>query len=195
MIFCGHKHIIIPPVQQVLPPVQPVPTQNQGVQVEPVVANGENLLNMPCTDDTHTPMLMAFSNELDIFLLQTLKDQIWNLEYIDLSLLLRQHFNFPNENQNCIAVDNGRLVLQSVNKPAKKHIENMSMWTDAFINYAKVLITKHPLLAGDLFMYMAIIRGAISDATFDRVYMYDQQFRLRMSLNPRNSWSHIDGTL
>jgi hypothetical protein len=195
MIFCGHKHRIIPPVQQVLPPVQPVPTQNQGVQAEPVVANGENLLNMPCTNDTHTPMLMAFSNELDIVLLQTLKDQIWNLEYIDLSLLLRQHFNFPNENQNCIAVDNGRLVLQSVNKPAKKHIENISMWTDAFINYAKVLITKHPLLAGDLFMYMAIIRCAISDATFDRVYMYDQQFRLRMSLNPTNSWSQIDGTL
>jgi hypothetical protein len=81
---------VIPPVQQVLPPVQPVPTQNQGVQVEPVVANGENLLNMPCTNDTHTPMLMAFSNELDIFLPQTLKDRIWNLEYIDLSLLLRQ---------------------------------------------------------------------------------------------------------
>jgi hypothetical protein len=52
---------VIPPVQQALPPVQPVPTQNQGVQAEPVVANGENLLNMPCTNDTHTPMLMAFS--------------------------------------------------------------------------------------------------------------------------------------
>jgi hypothetical protein len=25
--------------------------------------------------------------------------------------------------------------------------------------------------------------------------MYDQQFRLRMSLNPTNSWSQIDGTL
>jgi hypothetical protein len=109
---------VIPPVQQVL---QPVSTQNQGVQAEPVVANGENLLNMPCTNDTHTPMLMAFSNELDIVLPQTLKDKIWNLEYIDLSLLLRQNFNFPNENQNCIAADNGRLVLQSVNKPAKTH--------------------------------------------------------------------------
>jgi len=44
---------VIPPVQQVL---QPVPTQNQGVQAEPVVTNGENLLNMPCTNDAHTPM-------------------------------------------------------------------------------------------------------------------------------------------
>jgi hypothetical protein len=65
----------------------------------------------------------------------------------------------------------------------------------AHLDFGKVLITKHPLLSGDLFMYMAIIRGAISDATFDRVYMYDQQFRLRMSLNPTNSWSQIDGTL
>jgi hypothetical protein len=45
---------VIPPVQQVLPPVQPVPTQNQGVQAEPVVANGENLLNMPCTISVYT---------------------------------------------------------------------------------------------------------------------------------------------
>jgi hypothetical protein len=47
---------VIPPVQQAMPPVQLVPTQNQGVQAEPVVANGENLLNMPCTNDTHTPI-------------------------------------------------------------------------------------------------------------------------------------------
>jgi hypothetical protein len=67
-------------------------------------------------------MLMAFSNELDIFLPQTLKDKMWNLEYIDLSLLLRQNVYFPNENQNCIAVDNGRLVLQSVNNSFEKAI-------------------------------------------------------------------------
>ena len=42
--------------------------QTQGVQAEPVVANGENLLNMPCTNDTHTPMLTAFSNELDSYI-------------------------------------------------------------------------------------------------------------------------------
>jgi hypothetical protein len=102
----------------------------------------------------------------------------------------------PTQNQGVQAepvVANGRLILQPVKKPAKKHIENISMWTDAFINYAKVLITKHLLLAKNLFMYMAIIRGAISDATFDRVYMYDQKFRLE--LNPTNSWSQIDGTL
>ena len=42
---------------------------------------------------------------------------------------------------------------------------------------------------------MSIIRGALADATFDRVYMYDQQFRLRKSLNPTRPWSQVDGVL
>ena len=33
------------------------------------------------------------------------------------------------------------------------------------------------------------------DATFDRVCMYDQQFRLRKSLNPTRPWSQVDGVL
>ena len=197
---------VIPPVQPpmlqvnqpaVLPcQVAPPQMQIQGAQADPPVAiqNGEQLLNITCNDN-NAPMLMAFSNELDIFIPQTLKDKIWAFEYTDLSLLLRQNFNIPNENQNCISINDGRLVVQSVNKPVKKNIENISMWTDAFINYVKILIMKHPLLSGDLLMYMAIIRGAISDAPFDRVYMYDQQFRLRMAINPNNSWSNIDGTL
>lgn len=35
----------------------------------------------------------------------------------------------------------------------------------------------------------------MSDATFDRVYMYDQQVRLRKSLNPTRPWSQVDGVL
>ena len=142
------------------------------------------------------PLMVPFTNELDIFISQSVKEKIWNMEYIDLSLLLRQNFNMPNETQNCIAVENGKLIVQSVNKTVKiKRIDNIEMWTDAFLNYAKVLTEKHSLLAGDLFMYMSIIRGALSDATFDRVYTYDQQFRLRVSLNPTRSWAQIDGVL
>ena len=35
--------------------------------------------------------------------------------------------------QNCISVDNGRLIIQQMNKVVKaKHIENIDSWTDAF---------------------------------------------------------------
>jgi len=43
----------------------------------------------------------------------------------------------------------------------------------------KILVENHTTMASKLFTYMSIIRGALEDATFDRVYMYDQQFRLR----------------
>ena len=64
-----------------------------------------------------------------------------------------------------------------------------------FLNYAKILVEKHTTMASELFTYMSIIRGALADATLDRVYMYNQQFRLRKSLNPSRPWSQVDGVL
>ena len=42
---------------------------------------------------------------------------------------------------------------------------------------------------------MILIRGAVSDALFERVYNYDKQFRLRIAQNSIRSWSQIDGNL
>jgi hypothetical protein len=36
---------------------------------------------------------------------------------------------------------------------------------------------------------LGTVKLALADATFDRVYMYDQQFRLRKALNPTRPWS------
>jgi hypothetical protein len=64
--------------------------------------------------------------------------------YIDLAIILRNYFTDPYEMQNCISVDNGRLVIQQMNKVVKaKHIENIDSWTDAFLNYAKILVENH----------------------------------------------------
>jgi hypothetical protein len=82
------------------------------------------------------------------------------MNYIDLAILLRNNFTVPNEMQNCISVDNGRLIIQQMNKVVKaKHIENIDSWTDAFLNYAKILVEKHTIMASELFTYMSIIRG------------------------------------
>ncbi|VDI42630.1 Hypothetical predicted protein [Mytilus galloprovincialis] len=87
-------------------------------------------------------------------------------------------------------------MLVISNKPSKVNtINNIELWTEAFANFSKILLQKHASLAQDLFTYMSIIRDAISDAPFDRVYQYDRQFRLRVSLNHSKSWSEIDGFL
>ena len=51
------------------------------------------------------------------------------------------------------------------------------------------------MLATDLISCMILIRGAVSDALFERVYNYDKQFRLRIAQNPIRSWSQIDDNL
>ena len=58
---------------------------------------------------------MPFSNELDIFVSQNTKEKNWNMGYIDLAILFRNNFTVPKEMQNCIRVDNGRLVIQQMN--------------------------------------------------------------------------------
>jgi hypothetical protein len=42
---------------------------------------------------------------------------------------------------------------------------------------------------------MSIIRNAVPDVPFVKMYKYDQQFRLRMARDHRRSWSTIDGQL
>jgi hypothetical protein len=58
------------------------------------------------------------------------------------------------------------------------------------MNYAKILVEKHTTMSSEWFTYMSI-RGALADASFDRVYISDQQFRVRKSLNPTRPWSQV----
>ena len=55
------------------------------------------------------------------------------------------------------------------------------------------MIDRHTLLAGDLLSYMSIIMGSVVDPPFNRVYQYDQQFRLRIADIQTRTWSQIDG--
>ena len=55
------------------------------------------------------------------------------------------------------------------------------------------MIDIHPLVGGDLLSYMSIIRGAVVDPPFNRVYQYNQQFRLRIAESQTRTWSQIDG--
>ena len=190
----------VPVVQRQEPVPVPVATCNIAVQADNNVINGEDFLS----DNTHIannisndPLIVPMNNEIDLFVNQSMKEKIWGLQYVNLALLLHQNFDVPNEPKvNGLTVLNGNVVVNSENRNLKiKHIENINAWTDAFCNFSKIVIQRHPMLASDLFSYMALIRGAVSDASFERVYQYDQQFRLRVAQNPTRSWSQIDGNL
>jgi hypothetical protein len=81
----ANKH---PALQQIKPHAQAPHKQMKSAGVQAVI-NGEdrNVNNVFNTN----PMLFTCNNETDIFISKYTKDKIWNLEYTDLSLLLRQN--------------------------------------------------------------------------------------------------------
>lgn len=184
-------------------PVVPPAVMNPVPVVEPVQRQGNNVA-LPLSNyietvqaiNSNEPLLVpGFSNETDIFVPQNVKEKVWNFEFVDLAQFLRQNFesNMDNRPSN-IEVMNGKLVLQQREKKIKS-IDNLSTWTNAFLNYMSVLIENHPNKAGELIRYMTIIRNVADEIPSSRWIMYDQQFRLRVSRNPSRVWSSIDGEL
>ena len=114
---------------------------------------------------------------------------------MDLALFLRQHFESNVGQKPCSLEElDGKLVLQeSVNNI--KVIDNINLWTDAFLNFTMVLIENHPSKITELLRYIYIIRNIAEEIPSSRWLLYDQQFRLRVSRNPTKSWASIDGEL
>lgn len=113
-----------------------------------------------------------------------------------MALLLYQNFvSQINKPESVIRYDNqlGAFVVQSNKNSKAKGIQNISTWTDAFINYMKIFLQTFPNLEIELLTYMSIIRE--TNDPFEKIYRYDQQFRLRMANNPNRSWACIDGIL
>jgi hypothetical protein len=169
------------------PPKQMRTTSVQASNGEDIIDNYLNIAN---------PILMPCSNETDILVSQQTKDKIWNFEYTDFAQLIKQNGQYYNniEQKQNIILENGKLVIS--NRSSKlKSVDNIDLWTQSFTNFSKILIQKHPLLASDLLTYMSIIRGAVADTPFERIYQYDRQFRLCLAQNHIKSWAQMDGFL
>ena len=159
----------LPEPEVTLPPNAPPHTNTIGVRADNNVINGEDFISENTPLMNNDPLVVPLCNETDLFISQSLKENIWGLQYINLALLLHQNFDVPSEpKMNSLTVLNGNVVINTENKNFKvKHIENIESWTDAFYNFAKVALQRHPMLATDLISYMILIRGAVSDALLD----------------------------
>ena len=83
--------------------MQPPPKQMKSSGVQSVInGEGRNVNNIYNTD----PMLITCDNTTDIFISKSTKDTMWNLEYTDLSLLLRHHFNCQSVRHNFLSITN-----------------------------------------------------------------------------------------
>jgi hypothetical protein len=174
-------------------PQAPVPLQQAPVCLPQAPLAPAHMNNGEINDN---PNLIPSQSECDGYISQNLKEKIWNREYIDLALLLYQNVISQVDNpENVVGYNNesGSLVVQPNKQSKVKSIQNIEAWTDEFINYLKQFLQRCPNSALELIIYMSTIRG--TNVQFDKIYRYDQQFRLRMANNPTRSWASIDGIL
>lgn len=117
------------------------------------------------------------------------KQKIVNGEYINLATLLVRDAN--RLQLSTLSMDSqGQIIAQ----PKHNHrLATIEKWTDAFIIYACIYLTAHPSKTHQLFKYMHDVRlGAEKSQGW---VTYDEQYRLRMAINPSNNWGVIDSEL
>ena len=85
--------------------------------------------------------------------------------------------------------------LKLVSRAAKKKIETVFDWTNAFTLYMKVMVDKYPARARELICYLDLIRYAAKYHKSFGWYIYDNKFRHKAANDKSLSWALIDQQL
>ncbi|XP_062575027.1 uncharacterized protein LOC134236890 [Saccostrea cucullata] len=136
-------------------------------------------------DSIHSLLASNVSNSL--------KSKIISSAYIEISLLLDNTSLTESSEKKIFFNEKGELVTREVVKPSNK-IQNISRWTDAFLVYSSIYASAHPESYQGLLKYLHDIRlGASRCGEGDLGWKkYDEQFRLRRSIDPTIDWSKVD---
>ena len=155
----------------------------------------EQVSSTIATNGESDPLPLITYNDIDVFISDSMKQKIWNNEYIDLALLLKQNFSPNSDCSGTLTVVNNQLTIKTANPKIKVPINSIELWTDAFLNYLMVFGLRHKEKVQDLLKYLSVIRGAAGNNPIHKWLTYDMQFRLRLSKDPEKLWSGIDGHL
>ena len=121
-----------------------------------------------------------------------MKSKIINSQYFDLALLL-DNTSLSNDSVRKIYLNKkGELVTVEGDKASNK-IATIEKWIDAFIVYFSIYASAHPTPAQDLFKYIRNVRLGEARGWGGLEWKeYDEQFRMRRSINPLISRADID---
>ncbi|XP_062618517.1 uncharacterized protein LOC134280106 [Saccostrea cucullata] len=117
------------------------------------------------------------------------KQKIANGEYVNFANLLVRD---PSKFQLSALTMNAQGHIIAQPKNANK-ITSIEKWTDAFLIFSSIFLAAHPSKTQQLLKYLHDVRlGAEKSQGW---VTYDEQFRLRMALNPNGNWGVIDNEL
>lgn len=151
-------------------------------QVQCTMTANENITNITQITSAHA--------KLGLHVSETHKSKIKNGEYMDIASLL---------DSKCLQSSEKSLVLINgvISTKEKKHeaINTIEKWTDAFIIYMSIYLSTHPEKCQELLKYVSTVRLGASRIKGLGWKEYDEQFRLKMAMDPSKPWDIVDQEL
>lgn len=196
---------VLPPIHQNNnPPAVPVPstltsgTVSSGIELSYPLPHtlsstiGHDISLISSVNQNPTPLISVL-HCLGIHVAQPMKEKIWAKDYIDLSKLIQPDPDTDKTDQHKFSILDGQLVMSPKTNPKK--ITSLEAWTDAFIVFASIYLTRHPTDIQGILKYMQTIRLGRSRNPNASWLEYDKQFRLKMSADSTISWASVDAEL
>ncbi len=143
--------------------------------------------NLPCNNFDIPDSISCVDDDLAMHVPADICKQIWLHKYVNLAQLLKSDSRFT-PTSSLVLGEQGNLELRP---KSQRSLNTIREWTDAFVIFMSIYIKKHPMLAGDLLQYMAIIREAEGRSSGSMSWKtYDENFRMRQAIKPQ-SWASI----
>ena len=160
------------------------------VTMPPMVAEFDSIFsNIDFTADTHTEnveWVKCGSDDISSHIPIQLKQKIILKGSNELSDLYSGGTLFINS----------RGSIETKVNTVRQSIRNIDEWTDAFLIYIAVMLTKSKNIGQELLKYMSVIRDASKNFPLNAWLKYDEQFRLRQgNENTRQSWGSLNNEL
>lgn len=160
-----------------------------GLDAAPIPGNA--LATVACIEGCIPPQLNSVQFSLGHNVNAQIRQKIIQGKYIDLATLLNNS-NTDDSASDRVFVMGNDCQLCSRSKSSIKFI-TIEKWTDAFLVYVSIFTAVHSDKTQDLLKYMHDIRvGAGRSVGWKQ---YDEQFRLKMAMDPSKSWAVVDSEL
>ena len=144
-------------------PDKELPTLSFNVEEEPV-----NMLR--CADD-----------DLSAHVPKQLRQKIWENKYINIALLLKGNAELAEIfSGGLLHVIDGKIEARP--KQTKEKINSIEQWTEAFLIFMSIYLSRYPDKTQELLKYITAIRDAAAKFPNYAWRQYDEQFRVRQAL-------------
>ncbi|XP_063410323.1 uncharacterized protein LOC134693430 [Mytilus trossulus] len=153
--------------------------------------NGASSFTMPFSTFDHPIQIPSMHANIAFNVSQSIRENIQKSEFIDLGILL---INNTQQATQKLVFRGGEFIVQTENMQNK--IGSIDQWISAFIIFVSVYCTVHSGRLQDLLKYMSVVRlGSKRNPNNLGWKLYDEQFRLRKTLDPASSWAIVDPEL